>query len=420
MRQPSPWKPRLADGPGSPSERLARAIAEDVADGSLPPGSRMPPHRVLAHALGLSTGTVTKAFAMAERRGLVAGEHGRGTFVRSAEGEEPTRLDLAQNLPPPVLTDTALAGWLGRHRVEVGADRLVLTNGAQHALSVAATLLCRPGDVILTEAATYHGVKAIAGHFGLRLRGVALDAEGLVPDDLDAALRELSGTRVVHSVPTRQNPTARTMGRERRREIAAILRRHDAWMIEDDVYSVLGDPGEPTLAELLPERTLYANGLSKALSPGLRIGCLAVPKDLVPAAERAVQATAWTASPQGCLLAAEWLADGTVADLAAAMRAEVARRTALAVAAFPGLVPADQPPTNHVWLPMPHAEAERFARHALAAGILVTPPDAPIVDPALVSGVRICLGPAPTASALARALETLRATLVAGGVVAVV
>src|SRR6185312_15843644 len=83
VREASPWSPRLADpASGSPaSKRLIAALAEDIVDGTVPPSARLPAHRALAAALGVSVGSVTKAYATLERRGLVRGSHGRGMFV---------------------------------------------------------------------------------------------------------------------------------------------------------------------------------------------------------------------------------------------------------------------------------------------------------------------------------------------------
>jgi DNA-binding transcriptional MocR family regulator len=452
VRTPSAWTPRLAAGEGPPSERLARAVAEDVRDGRLPPGARMPPHRAVADALGIGVGTATKGYALAERWGLLSGAHGRGTFVAEAPAAEPPGhgpIDLSQNLPPPLLTGAALtesigrlsrriagagfglygpnagrpehraalAAWLAGLGLEVPPDRLALTNGAQHGLALAAGLVARPGDTVLVEAATYHGFRAVADHMGLRLEGLAMDDEGMRPDALDEALarrQAAGGARIVHVLPTRQNPTARTQGADRRRAIAEVCRRRDAWIIEDDVYSFLEEGRLPTLAALAPERTFHATSLSKSVSPGIRLGALAVPEPFAAAAGRAVRATSWTASPLSCLLAAEWLADGTAAATAAAIRAESARRTAMAVAAFPRRLPPGHPASLHVWLPMPTAEAERFARRALAAGVLLTPPDALAVAPELCSGVRICIGAAGSAGALEEALTRLAAAETAG------
>jgi hypothetical protein len=107
------WKPDLSRFKGPKHLALAEAIREAVDAGTLPPDSQLPPQRDLAFALGLSLGTVTRAYKDAERRGLLRGEVGRGTFVHRPEsGSGPPNLsnaahadegpiDLVMNLPPP-------------------------------------------------------------------------------------------------------------------------------------------------------------------------------------------------------------------------------------------------------------------------------------------------------------------------------
>ncbi|WP_163277873.1 GntR family transcriptional regulator, partial [Klebsiella aerogenes] len=70
MRLASPWQPRLGAVKGQPYERLVGALTEDIAAGTVPAGARLPPHRDLAYRLGIGLGTVTKAYATLERRGL--------------------------------------------------------------------------------------------------------------------------------------------------------------------------------------------------------------------------------------------------------------------------------------------------------------------------------------------------------------
>lgn len=105
-----------------------------------------------------------------------------------------------------------------------------------------------------------------------------------------------------------------------------------------------------------------------------------------------IRATTWTANPLGCLVMAQWVADGTAERAVALMREEAVRRTAIARQVFGDLIPEPQRPAFHVWIPMACAEAEAVARAALAHGIAITPPTAPIVDPAAISGLRISLG----------------------------
>ncbi|HYE00964.1 MAG TPA: PLP-dependent aminotransferase family protein [Alphaproteobacteria bacterium] len=450
MRLASPWSPRLADPPGLLFERLARALAEDIAEGRVPPGARLPAHRDLAYALGLGLGTVTKAYAQLERLGLARSVHGQGTFATGVAARPAGLVDLSVNAPPQGLSDSVLAAtlaalarrldagafaaygppagrpehraaaarWLAGHRLQVEAERLMLCNGAQHALSVALATACRPGEAILTEHVTYPGFLALCRHAGYRPRGLAMDAEGLAPAALEAALRG-GGARLLYVTPSLQNPTGATMGLGRRREIVSIARAHGLLIVEDDVYSVLGPGGLPTLAELAPERVFYVNGLSKSLSPGLRIGLLASPAEWAARAAAALQASCTGAAPLACLMMEQWLADGTAAAVADTIRREAARRSALARRLLPTWLPAEGPEAFHVWAPMPAAEAARLAQRAAAVGVLVTPPAAVAVDPDQPEGgLRLCLG-APDAARLEAALRSLAALAGEGAAVAV-
>src|SRR6185295_5751692 len=119
------WAPEIRQRKGPRYLAIAEALADDAGAGRLRPGARLPTHRDLAERLGLTVGTVTRAYAEAMRRGLVSGEVGRGTFVRAGGGAvlmpspvpaaEPGLIDLGANLPPHApgeRTDAALARTL--------------------------------------------------------------------------------------------------------------------------------------------------------------------------------------------------------------------------------------------------------------------------------------------------------------------
>ncbi|MDJ0935495.1 MAG: PLP-dependent aminotransferase family protein, partial [Kiloniellales bacterium] len=293
------WRPDLADQSGPRYLAIAEALTQDVATGRLAPGDRLPTHRDLAWHLGVTVGTVTRAYGEAERRGLIAGEVGRGTFVREQlpsappsfqdHGGEDGLIDLSYNFPA-LETDHALFGealegmardpqlnrhlgyllgpgrdshraaaadWLKAAGLDVPPEELVVTCGAQHAMFLAAAALTRPGEVILTEALTYYGIKSIAEALERQLHGVALDDQGLMPDSLEAAIRS-SGARVLYCIPTLQNPTTTVLPESRRRRVVEICRRHDVTIIEDDIYSFLLETPVTPLSALAPERSFYA------------------------------------------------------------------------------------------------------------------------------------------------------------------
>jgi DNA-binding transcriptional MocR family regulator len=241
-----------------------------------------------------------------------------------------------------------------------------------------------------------------------------MDSEGLTPDALARAAAE-TGARAAYLQPF-QNPTARVMGLARRREIVETARRCGIVLIEDDLYGAhIADLGLPPLAALAPDAVAYISGLSKSLAPGVRTGFLLMPAPHQDAALEALRASTFGPPTLGAALATQWIESGIAFDIFAAVRRELARRTAVAVAALAGLAePIRQSVTPHLWLPLGELEAERVAGHAMRSGVRVTPPSAPYAEGIPVEGLRVCLGAAPDIEALERGLSILRAALQPG------
>ncbi|SDD72659.1 transcriptional regulator, GntR family [Sphingomonas sp. YR710] len=421
------WTPALLDDADTVTGRLVSALRRDIAEGRLSPGTKLPPHRELAHRLGIGIGTVTASYAEAARQGLLTAQVGRGSFVAEAAALPAGPILMGQNIPPLApsarrfsatltklrnradltdqLTYAPAAGhdthrrlgaiWLRQTSGMDAADpkRLIVTTGAQQAMTLAVDTLCRPGDTIVTEAATYFGIRSIAQAGGYKVRGLAMDQEGLLPDALERAAAQ--GARVLYTLPTLQNPTGRTMSAARRADIAGIARKYGLWIIEDDIYSAfaLGN-SPPPLSLHAPERSFYINGTSKALAPGLRTGYLLVPDaDHLERVLRLIRARIYAPATMGAMIASQWIEDGSAAEIVSEMQAEMQQRGAIARRMLGDVMelPAD-PRCPHIWLPMPELAAERMAARALRAGVEVTPPSAPVVDPDLISGVRVCVG----------------------------
>ena len=452
------WHPRLSSAHSAPLYRqLVQAMAADIEGGRLAPGARLPAQRDLAHALSVSVGAVTRAYEEAARQGLVDAHVGRGTFVADrsvAEASPDGPIDLGINTAPVALSGVTVAGhfpsprhgqawrerfgylppcgldvdrraaaaWLARTAGLEDLDwrRIVCCNGAQGGMALAFAALCRPGDAILCEAATFSGVKVLAAQLGCRLVGVDMDAEGIRPDALDRAAAS-SGARVLYALPTLQNPTARTAGRDRRAEIVRIARARDLWIVEDDVYALYArELGLPALAALAPERTFHASSLSKTLSPGLRAGFLVAPADMFDRTVQAVRALTHSPPGIGAAIATHWIESGLADDMAREVCVEVRERTAMAHAALgPVLETPRSRPSLHLWLPMAELDAERVAGRALRAGLKITPPGTHAVGSGPVgaepggsgpgvSGLRLCIGSAPSRAILARALAILK------------
>jgi DNA-binding transcriptional MocR family regulator len=440
MRQKSTWSPRIADVPGRLHERLAAAFAEDIIEQTIQDGARLPPHRDLAYDLQMSVDTVSKAYALLERQGLVRTEKGRATFAIGLPNKPAPMIDLSVNVPPRVVSDRilsttladvaskiqgdtfsshvppdgavshkiALANWASSSRVKINPEAMMLCNGAQHALAVTFGALCGRDSTILTEQLAYPGIATLARVLKLHLAGVALDQEGMLPSALEERLSDLKSRerKILYVTPTVHNPTARSMSLRRRNEIVRIARTFDLTIVEDDVYGILGEPDVPTLLKLAPERTVYVSGLSKTLTPGLRIGYLVCPPSLKDRIREVIAATAASPSPLSCLLMERWIVDGTAAHISSRIKLDAERRLALAAQTL-----NLRPPTRssfHIFVPLSPLVAEDLASQALARGIRVTSPsiafDASASPPA---GIRLCLG-APSFEQLKFALSDVR------------
>ncbi len=435
-------------------ERIADAIELDVRNGRLAAGARLPPHRDLAERLAVSVGTVTKAYGEVERRGLISSHVGRGSFVGRHRGPtmpppaEGGAINLSHNIPPLVSSPQHLAEALGRlrrrpdlmqatgytppeglesarraaadwlrrrHGVEsISADELIQCNGAQHGMALAFTAACRPGETILCEAATFHGMKSLAEHQGFRLAGVAMDDEGIIPAALDRAIAE-HDARALYIIPTLQNPTTITTSAARRRQIAEIARRRDILIIEDDAYRPIAAPDAPLpcFVDLAPEQTIYIATVSKSVSPGLRLGFLRLPnRGLRERVLRGIRATGYSLPPFGALIFSQWWEDGVADLIADEIVVESRRRVDLATSIFGDVMrPLSARQSLNIWLPLSALEAERAAGRAGRAGIEVTPADAPIIAADQISGLRLCLGAAPTLEILERGLRIVAQAL---------
>ncbi len=398
---------------------IADAIGEDVAEGRLAGGQRLPTHRELADTLRVTVGTVSRAYAEAARRGLISGEVGRGTFVRAMAAPPASRpdsdfVDLTHNHPAPpgdaldvrvmraqllgIASDPGLVGWLGyppdgghpshraagaawleRSGVQAPPDRVVLTSGSQHGLATVLASLLGAGDSLLAEELTYPGLKGAAGLLGLRLHGVPIDREGLDPDAFDSACRS-SGARAVYCVPTIQNPTSSVMSARRREQIVEIARRHDIAIVEDDIHALLPEQRPAPLTSLAPERTYYLGTTSKMLTPGLRIGYVLTPPGQVDVVTQAIRSTTWAASPLTPELASRAIEDGSADQVLDARRREARSRQRMARDALQGLDYDAHPSGYHLWLKLPEPwRSDTFSDWLRRRGVAVTPGEAFVV-----------------------------------------
>lgn len=397
---------------------LAEQFARAIEDGRLPVGTRLVPHRRLADDLGLSVQTISRAYEELIRRGLVAGEVGRGSFVLApgAEARAPylperpgeiidlsilkpavgaVQLEalragfawLAEHISGPAALSFRpnsvmprhrgiAAEWLARGGVQAEAANITITGGATAAIQSAIMGTVPSGAGLATEALTHHTLKPLCQYLGLHLEGVAVDGQGMLPDALDDAARK-GMIRAVFLQPTVINPLASLMGHDRRAALVEVARRHDLAIIENDILNQLVQDAPSPFAALAPERTLYICGFTKIMVPGVRLAYLAVPSRYATAVANRHLVTSWMPAPPLVELLSHWVTDGTALMLIAAQREALAERHLIARSLLPEVAVGAHPQSLHLWLGLSNGwDEERFVAQARARGVAVAAGDA--------------------------------------------
>ncbi len=174
-------------------------------------------------------------------------------------------------------------------RCSTDPENIVITSGSQEALYVLSLALLDPGDVVIVERPTYLAMIQILRSLNVDIIDIELEDDGISITQLENTLKKLKEDnrkiKFIYVVPTCQNPTGITMSMDKRKSLIELAEKYDIYIVEDDPYSYYlyeeTEHSEP-LAKLCPERVIYCSTISKILAPGLRIGWIAAPQELVP------------------------------------------------------------------------------------------------------------------------------------------
>jgi 2-aminoadipate transaminase len=181
--------------------------------------------------------------------------------------------------------------------IRAHADDVTVTVGSQMALDMVTRIFCDPGDVVLAEAPSYVGALTTFASYQAQVVQVPMDDDGLVPDELDAALRSLRAqgraAKFLYTIPNFHNPAGVTLAMARRAEVLQLCAEHRVLIVEDNAYGLLGFDGQiyPAMRATDPDNVVYLGSFSKTFAPGLRVGWALAPhavrEKLVLAAESA-------------------------------------------------------------------------------------------------------------------------------------
>ena len=267
----------------------------------------------------------------------------------------------------------------GHHRIALGeylseayatpvaAEQLFSTNGNSQALEMLCTVMTEPGDVVIVEEPTYFLAFQMFRDHGLEIRGVPLDAEGLIVERLidEVAAVRAAGQRVafVYTIPAFQNPTGITMSSQRRRELVAVATEHDVLVVADEVYHLLRyapGPMPPPMSAFVDDAPVLSIGtFSKILAPGMRLGWIHGSIERLAAfADCGLILSGGGLNPVTSTLATAMMHMGWQSEYLDWLRTTFARRSATMVAALkqhmPDWVEYDIPTGGYfVWLRLP-------------------------------------------------------------------
>lgn len=467
-------------GSGPQFLRIARAIADDVRRGRLVAGQQLPGSRTLATQLGVHRNTVLAALAELEAQGWLVTEPARGTFVAAALPEPgpagrrtraragfalPPQRVAAEPPPPPMgrghlwmssgvpdprlfPVDALARAWRrvvrreGRRLLTYGppeghpalrealaamlravrgmsctADEVVVTRGSQMGIDLCARALLRPGDLVAVEAIGYRPAWDALRLAGAELVPVPVDADGLDLARL-AAIAARRRIRAVYLTSHHQYPTTVVLTPARRMALAALARRHHLLVLEDDYDHEFHYEGRPVppLAAGDDGHVVYLGTLSKILAPGLRLGFVVAPLDVVPrlAALRVAMDRQGDRPMEAAV--AELIDDGELERHVRRMRTTYrARRDALVDALarrLPTALTVDVPRGGlALWAQVaPELDVARWVAACAARGVHISPGARYTFDGREPGALRLVYAPL-TAAELDRAVTAMAAAL---------
>lgn len=199
---------------------------------------------------------------------LLQAEPQRALQYSTTEGHLPLRQYLAESL--------------SNDEVKFNTDNILVTTGSQQALDLIGKVFIDAGSKVLTGNPTYLGAIQAWRAYEAEFATVLLDADGMMVEKVEDVVKN-TPVRFIYVLPNFHNPAGTTLPLERRQLLVDIARRYDLLIVEDDPYGALRYDGEDIspIAQLAPERTLYLGTFSKTLTPGLRLGWVMGPADII-------------------------------------------------------------------------------------------------------------------------------------------
>jgi DNA-binding transcriptional MocR family regulator len=426
-------------------EEVADRIKGMIGNGTYRAGEKIPSIRALCRQMRISANTVMEAYARLENMGMIEARPQSGYYVCSRLAEPAGRhasadktgdiapnpvivgdvaLEVMRNIANPALVPLGggipnselspadklnrmlasesrrfslqsvaypphqghkrLRTQIARRSLDSGCslapDDIVITSGCVEATNLALQAICRPGDTVAIGSPVYPTFLKSIQWMGLKVLEIPSNGQGMNLEVLDYAIRHNRVSACI-TIANFNNPLGSLMPDDKKRELVALLAKHDIPLIEDDVYGDLayGSSRPPsTKAFDVNGLVLYCSSFSKTLAPGYRVGWIAPGRYRQKVEQLKTLLNIATASPTQ-LAIAEFLTNGGYDHHLRKIRKIYARQTALVRDAvmrhFPAGTRVNRPEGGYIlWVEMPDGfDAFRFYEEALREGIGIAP-----------------------------------------------
>lgn len=315
---------------------IANSLEEDIKNGALEGGYKLPPQRVIANYLGINHSTVTRAYKLCEEKGLIKGITGKGTFVSYYAGVPQNLLtnytdsniiemgmvlplyevnktiesylrDLYQNIdyesilryaPPEghIKHRYMASKWLSQSDIHYSPEQIIITSGTQNALSVILVSLFDRGDRIIVDEYTYTGFLSLSKLLGIILVPVKTNEDGIDISELKRTC-ERENIKGIYLIPDCHNPTSAKLDDIKRIEIAHIIEENNLLLIEDNPFGFTIQDKIKPISHYIPNNSIYISGTSKSINPTFRISYVASSQKYISHLIHGVNNLTWMASP---------------------------------------------------------------------------------------------------------------------------
>lgn len=395
---------------------LIEYVVDCINTGKLKFGEPLPTQRQLSSKLGLSIGTITKAFNELERLGYISGEIGRGTFVKdfglayhdfldldnaglsrfnfghykTPEYVGPAaQLALLSGIHEAVqaqdfffkLNDSFTGGtisqkeaaqsWLNLVGVNTHTDNLLISYSISHATSLAVSTFTKPYETVLVENYSNPVLHDQINFVHRKPKGVAIDKEGIIPEALESICKAEKPTLLITN-PTINNPCTYTSTLTRKEHIAEVLSRYKVKVVEQGHLDHFAEHNPASYFQLIPSLGIYLSSLSAGVNNAVRMGMAVASKDHIKLMDAGIRSSVWMTSHLANEIACHLINSGKATEILKVKKSLAHwRNQKLSEILRPYSIEQD-PFGFHAWLRLPeHWQSKAFTEFAFQHELLV-------------------------------------------------